>query len=132
MTAEAFIECDNENIPDEHIGLFTGIAKMAHEVVRSYSEVLREDQLPWFELTKEAQDKIIGRVAFVVLNPDAKPQANHDMWMFKMLSNGWKYAKVIDTVEKKHPSLVPFHHLPTEQQAKDHIFNAVVSQIMNT
>lgn len=126
-------EIDDETcIPPENLEQITAIAKMCHEVLRSYCAALREDQLPWAELSDEAKNKIIGRVAFIILNPDAKPQANHELWMFKMLSNGWKYAKVKDTVTKKHPSLVPFHHLPTEQQAKDHIFNEIVRQIINT
>lgn len=126
-----YLECEEDNmIPEDHIALFTGVAIMCHEVIGSYCAAIREDHTPWTELTAQARDHIVGRVAFIVLNPDAEANANHDVWMFKMLSNGWKHAKVKDTVEKKHPSLVPFHHLPTEQQAKDHIFNEIVRQII--
>jgi hypothetical protein len=128
-----YIQCEDENmVPDEHLGQITAIAKMCHGVLSAYCLALREEQLPWDELCDEARDKIIGRVAFLILNPDAKPQANHDIWMFKMLSNGWKYGKVNDTAKKKHSSLVPFHHLPTEQQAKDHIFNEIVRQAIDS
>jgi hypothetical protein len=128
-----YIQCEDENmVPDEHLGQITAIAKMCHGVLSAYCLALREEQLPWDKLSDEAQDKIIGRVAFLILNPEAKPQANHDIWMFKMLSNGWKYGKVNDTAKKKHSSLVPFHHLPTEQQDKDHIFNEIVRQAINS
>jgi hypothetical protein len=126
-------ELQGENmVPDEHLEQITAIAKMCHAVLSAYCLALREEQAPWSELSDEARDKIIGRVAFIILNPDAKAQANHDVWMLKMLSNGWKYGKVNDTANKKHSSLVPFHHLPTEQQAKDHIFNAIVRQAIDS
>jgi hypothetical protein len=123
---------DELNIPTENMDQITAIAKMCHEVLSAYCLALREEQTLWSELSDEARDKIIGRVAFIILNPDAKAQANHDVWMLKMLSNGWTYGKANDTAKKKHSSLVPFHHLPTEQQAKDHIFNAIVRQAIDS
>ena len=73
---------DELNIPTENMDQITAIAKMCHGVLSAYCLALREEQLPWDELSDEARDKIIGRVAFLILNPEAKPQANHDIWMF--------------------------------------------------
>jgi len=52
--------------------------------------------------------------------------------MIKMLSDGWKYGKSHNITAKTHPSLKPFHHLPIEQQAKDHIFQKIVQQATNS
>ncbi len=116
------------SIPAEHMDQVTSIAKMCHEVNRAYCAALREDTKPWGDLNEKEQEVILGRVAFHILYPDSKPNASHDNWMVKMLSDGWKYGKTHNFTEKTHPSLKPFHHLPTEQQAKDHIFRSIVHQ----
>lgn len=116
------------SIPAEHMDQVTSIAKMCHEVNRAYCAALREDTKSWDELSEKEQEVILGRVAFHILYPESKPSASHDNWMIKMLSDGWKYGKSHNIAEKTHPSLKPFHHLPTEQQAKDHIFQKIVQQ----
>lgn len=116
------------NIPANHMDQVTSIAKMCHEILRGYAEAIREDSKPWEELNDKTKESTIGRVAFHILYPDSKPSAPHDNWMVKKLSDGWKFGKTYDFAAKTHPSLKPFHHLPTEQQAKDHIFRTIVHQ----
>ena len=126
----AEIEHDGETLvmPTDYVDQVTIIAQTCHEVVRAYSRAIREEQQEWEDLSKEAQDVIIGRVAYHITYPEAEANGPHDSWMIRMLSQGWKYGKTKDKEAKLHPNLKPFHHLPTEQQAKDHIFREVVLQ----
>lgn len=123
---------DNElGVPQEHMGQVKAIAKMCHEVNRAYCAALREDQPSWEMAPKWQIDSAIKGVAFHILNPDAPASASHDSWMAEKVVAGWKYGKVKDPEKKEHPCMVPFHHLPAEQQAKDHIFSAIVKQAIH-
>jgi hypothetical protein len=123
MTEEAL-----KAIPEEHLEWVTDTARMCHEVERSYCEAIREDCKPWSELSDTEKSHIVGKVAFRIIYPDAKASAFHESWMISLMSKGWKYGKEVSQDNKTHPNLKPFHHLPTEQQAKDHIFMAIVQQ----
>lgn len=115
-------------IPKEHLAWVTDTAKMCHEVERSYCAAIREDCKPWVELNEVEKNHVIGKVAFRILYPDTKASAFHDSWMIAMMAKGWKYGKQVHQESKTHPNLKPFHHLPADQQAKDHIFMAIVQQ----
>lgn len=123
---------DNElDIPQEHMGQVKAIAKMCHEVNRAYCAALREDQPSWEMAPQWQVDSAIKGVAFHILNPDAPASASHESWMAEKVVAGWKYGKVKDANKKQHPCMVPFHHLPVEQQAKDYIFSAIVKQAIH-
>lgn len=115
-------------IPEEHIEWITDTAKICHGVERAYCAAIREDVKEWEALKDADKERVISRVAYCILYPNAKPSAFHDSWMMKMLIDGWVFGKTYNAESKTHPQLKPFHHLPTEQQAKDHIFRAVVHQ----
>jgi hypothetical protein len=121
-----FEGADDLGIPKEHMGQVLAIAKMCHEVNRAYCKALREEQPTWETAPKWQVDSAIKGVAFHILNPDAPASASHDSWMSEKVVNGWKYGKEKCEKQKTHPCMVPFHHLPVEQQAKDHIFSAIV------
>jgi len=59
-------------------------------------------------------------------NPNAGAQASHGSWMAQKLAEGWEHGPTKDPEAKRHPCIVPFDALPVEQQAKDHLFHAVV------
>lgn len=118
-------------VPQEHMGQVKAIAKMCHEVNRAYCAALREEQPSWEMAPQWQIDSAIKGVAFHILNPDAPASASHDSWMTEKVVAGWKYGKVKDAKKKEHPCMVPFHHLPAEQQAKDHIFSAIVKQAIH-
>lgn len=123
-----FEGADELGIPKEHMGQVTAIAKMCHEVNRAYCKALREEQPSWEMAPQWQIDSAIKGVAFHILNPDAPASASHDSWMAEKAIQGWKYGKVKDADKKEHPCMVPFHHLPVEQQAKDFIFSTIVKQ----
>lgn len=103
------------------------IARIAHEANRGYCEALGDKtQLPWELAPKWQHDSAVDGVVFHIQNPNAGPSGSHENWMKHKLENGWKYSAIKDGREKTHPCLVPFSELPTTQQAKDHIFHAIV------
>lgn len=123
---------DELMVPKEHIDQITVIAKMCHEVNRAYCAALREEQPSWEDAPQWQIDSAIKGVAFHILTPDSGPDASHMSWMSQKVLDGWKYGKVKDADKKTHPCMVPFHHLPVEQQAKDYIFRAIVHQAINS
>ena len=123
---------DELNIPTENMDQITTIAEMCHAVNRAYCAALREEQPAWEDAPQWQKDSVIRGVAFHILNPDAGPEASHASWMKQKLDDGWKYGKNKCTEKKTHHCIVPFHHLPTEQQAKDHIFRAIVRQAIDS
>lgn len=123
---------DELNIPTENMDQITAIAKMCHEVNKAYCAALREEQPKWEDAPQWQKDSAIRGVAFHILNPDAGPESSHVSWMKQKLDDGWKYGKVKCADKRNHHCIVPFHHLPTEQQAKDHIFREIVHQAINS
>lgn len=103
------------------------VARVAHEVLRAYSEGLGETSPPpqWEEAPAWVIDLAMAGV-HLHWDEDVGPEGSHEAWMALKISQGWVYGPVKDPVAKTHPCLVPFADLPKEQQMKDHLFRAVV------
>ena len=103
------------------------IARVAHEVNRSYCMALGDDsQLPWANAPDWQKESAINGVLFHASNPNADPKESHDNWLVEKIDNGWKFGPVKDEEKKEHPCCVPYEQLPTEQKAKDFLFRGVV------
>lgn len=103
------------------------IARVCHEVNRAYCAALGDDsQPPWDEAPAWQRSSAIIGVHFHMVNPDAGASASHESWMAEKVADGWVYGEKKDPKAKTHPCMVPFDQLPTEQQAKDYLFRAVV------
>ena len=103
------------------------IAAVAHEANRmlcisqgDFSQPLWQDAPSW--QVNSACDGVI----FHQDNPSAGPEASHENWMAVKKDEGWIYGDVKDPEAKMHPCMVPFDQLSSEQQAKDHLFRAIV------
>lgn len=103
------------------------IARVCHEANRALCIAFGDQSQPaWDEAPQWQRDSAIKGVRFHLDNPNAGPEASHTAWMADKLAAGWTWGSTKDPEAKKHPCLVPFHELPAEQQAKDHIFRAIV------
>ena len=103
------------------------IAKVCHEVNRTYCESLGDDSQPCWENAPDWQKQsAINGVQFHLDNPLAGPHHSHEAWMEEKERAGWKYGPAKDPEKKEHPCMVPYKELPKEQQAKDALFIAVV------
>ena len=103
------------------------IASVAHEANRMFCRAHGDFSQPeWGDAPEWQIESAIDGVLFHMANPSAGPEASHNNWCAMKASNGWTYGLVKDPEAKTHPCMVPFDQLPLEQQAKDHLFRAIV------
>jgi hypothetical protein len=109
------------------------IARVCHEVNRAYCHALGDMSQPtWEDAPQWQKDSAMVGVILHTEHPDAGPENSHESWLAQKTTEGWVYGPIKDPAKKEHPCMVPFHQLPTEQQAKDYIFRAVVHALAET
>jgi hypothetical protein len=105
-----------------------GIAKIAHEVNRSYCEEIGDVVMPaWDECPIYHHNAYIAGVKSVLLGETTNPAEQHAAWMRDKLNDGWVFGAVKDAARKTHPCLVPYTELPQQQRTKDALFRTVVT-----
>lgn len=103
------------------------IARICHEANRALCRSQGDrSQLPWTEAPNWQRESACDGVRFHLANPQADAQASHANWMAYKQAEGWRYGHHKDPEQKLHPCMLPFEDLPPEQQAKDHVFRAIV------
>ncbi len=103
------------------------IAKVAHEINRSYCQALGDTSQPsWEDAPDWQRTSAINGVKFHLANPGASPSHSHDEWLKEKIDTGWKYGRVKNPELKEHPCIVPYEQLPLEQKAKDYLFRGTV------
>ena len=110
-------------------------AQLAHEANKVYCEMIWDDsQKPWGETPRDIQKSAEAGVRFVIENPGATPEDQHNAWMEGKIADGWVHGDVKDPEADPptHPCLVPYEDLPEEQKVKDIIFRAVVLGFANS
>jgi hypothetical protein len=106
------------------------IARVCHEANRAWCAANGDhSQAAWEDAEAWQHESTFDSVRFALANPQAPDSAQHDSWMKLKLSEGWRYGTANDTVAKTHPCMVPFEELPTDQQAKDRLFMAIVKAL---
>lgn len=106
------------------------IAKVAHEINRSYCLALGDASQPAWEDAPDWQKvSATNGVKFHQANPDKSPSHSHSEWMKHKLADGWTYGPVKNTELKQHPSLVPYEKLSQEEKVKDYFFTTIVKQL---
>lgn len=106
------------------------VAKVCHEANKALCEAQGDiSQVPWVDAPMWQRESAINGVNFNLNNPDAPASASHDNWLEEKKKDGWKYGPVKDAEKKEHPCYVPYNELPVDQQAKDHLFKAIVTAL---
>lgn len=106
------------------------VAKICHEVNKSYCESIGDNSVPsWDDAPEWQKETVVNGVNFHLCNPDSSPSDSHNNWMKKKEEEGWKYGPIKDPENKEHPCYVPYQELPREQQSKDYIFMSIVKTI---
>lgn len=124
---DAFLARSYVVVPPPPVPLVERIARMAHEVNRSYCRSLGSHNEPsWEDATPEQRESLRVGVARIMGNPNLTPEESHAGWMEFKVAKGWKYGHVKDFEAKTHPCLMPYDELPLEQRHKDFIFRGVV------
>jgi hypothetical protein len=103
------------------------IARICHEANAALCVGIGDySQTSWDEAPEWQRTSAVSNVRFHLNNPNVPASASHENWMREKLDEGWRYGEVKDSDAKTHPCIVPFEQLPPEQQAKDHLFRAIV------
>ncbi len=106
------------------------IAEVAHEINRAYCRAIGDPIKPsWNEGTEQQRQSLIKGVMFQLTNPKSSPGDSHAEWLSHKTASGWRYGETYSEIAMTHPDLVSFDRLPIAQQAKDHLFIAVVRQL---
>ena len=106
------------------------VARVCHEANRALCEALGDhSQVEWVIAPEWQMDSAMNGVEFNLKNPEAPASASHDSWLAEKAAAGWKYGPIKDAEKKEHPCFVPYDQLPKDQQAKDHLFKAIVSAL---
>lgn len=101
------------------------IARMCHEANRVMQLTLREPvNPPWDELSDDLKNSTYVGVMHALGGVSSREL--HESWMEERYAQGWKFGPVLDRANKLHPNLVPYDHLPLEQQNKDKLFRVIV------
>jgi len=107
------------------------IAKIAHEVNAAYCKAIDDDsQLGWEKAPEWQKRSAIRGVEFTRDNPQVSPSESHVSWYQEKKAEGWKFGHIKNEEKKEHPCFCAYEDLPKEQQAKDHIFGAIVKQLL--
>lgn len=103
------------------------IANVCHEAIRALCEAFGDHSVvEWRLVSQEVRASTMAGVRFAFNHRDATPAMQHEAWCEWKRGDGWVYGPVKDAAAKTHPCLVPYHELTPEQQAKDHVFRAIV------
>lgn len=128
-TPEAETDADPSETPtlDLHPEL-GGIAKICHEANRALClHTGDRSQVPWDEAPAWQRESAAKGVLFWInAGEGAGPDAGHANWYAHKVAEGWTYSSEKDADAKTHPCMVPFDHLPPDQQLKDKVFRAIV------
>lgn len=103
------------------------VAAIAHEANRMLCQVHGDTSQPeWRDAPDWQTESIINGVRFHLGNPEAELDESHENWLAIKYADGWVYGDTKDLEIKTHPCMAPFVDLPPEQQAKKHLFRAIV------
>lgn len=103
------------------------IARFCHQSNKAYCEAIGDyTQVDWDDAEDWQKDSALAGVNMILEDPDTSVSSTHDSWLADKVSNGWTYGPIKDPVNKTHPCIVPFSHLPIEQQLKDKLFSSNV------
>lgn len=107
------------------------IARVAHEANRAYCYTIGDySQPPWADAPDWQKASAMQGVMAIADGVVQTPMDSHINWLETKRAGGWTHGEEKDEDAKTHPCMVPFAKLPVEQQAKDHLFFAVVTALL--
>lgn len=117
-------------IPQESLIVYA--ARIAHEVNRTYCTSIGDVvPPPWVDCNGQQRCSMIDGVRFVVENPKATCEDQHDNWLRGKHADGWTWGPVKDVEARRHPNMKAYNELPKEQRAKDALFRTVVREVLS-
>lgn len=107
------------------------IAEMCHSANRHWCYMNGDDsQVGWKDAPDWVKESAIKGIQFLLANPHASPEDQHEAWCRDKYEAGWKYAATKNPDQKEHPCLVAYGELPLDQQVKDSIYQGVAKAMI--
>ncbi len=98
------------------------IAEMLHSVTSKIQRMDGSTVESWEELSEENKRLSTKAVREIYNRPQMTAEQLHNLWMKLKLEDNWECGPEYDSVNKKHPCIVPFVDLPLSERCKDLIW----------
>ena len=126
LQTQAGQEAAAQNLTNDKV--IEQIAEMCHWANRSWCHMNGDDSQPkWEDAPDWMRESAIKGIHFLLANPHASPEDQHEAWCRDKYEAGWKYGATKDPDVKEHPCLVAYGELPLDQQVKDSIYQGVAN-----
>lgn len=108
------------------------IAQVVHEANRVLTEHAGDVpvQVPWEQYPAEMRASAINGIEFLIKNPDAPPEQQHENWCAHKIAEGWTQNGIYSAESKTHPHLKAYGALAPEVRLKDKMFKAIVTTML--
>lgn len=107
------------------------VARVMYEANRALASSFGDtSHAPWEDVGQETINHFIRGVEAVLANPTMTAKEGHDFWVADHVARGWSWGPTKDRENKKHPCLVPFEELSEIENAKDHLYIAIVRALL--
>ena len=104
------------------------IAKVAHEVVRTYGSFFDEiPGRPWAKTPEALKESVREAVRFAIDYPRCTASQLHKAWMRQIKAAGWVDGPYLRVREKLHPNVRRWHELAIESQRQFVLLRAMAS-----
>lgn len=100
-------------------------ARVAYEATCALANTVGVDFSVGWEHFQD-KSRIIDAAKFIIANPNAGDEGEHEAWLAARKLDGWHYGETVDRAHKLHPAIVPFDELPVADRRRDRLFRAVV------
>ncbi len=107
------------------------IARAAHEVNRSYSQLIGDDSHKSWDEAPDWQKSSCRKGVIDVATNEFTPEQAHAAWMANKISEGWTYGETKNEAQKTHPAIVSYAALPEEQRYKDVLYTNTVKSLID-
>ena len=106
------------------------IARVCHDVNAAYCRAIGDNsQTSWADAFEWQKTSAISCV-LAHIEKGLTPEESHNAWRAEKLAAGWSYGEKKDPVRLEHPWMIPYGMLPVEQRAKDYIFGAICTALI--
>lgn len=104
------------------------IARVTHAAQRELQIIQGDPKISplWGQAPDYQIRESTAGVREILWNRELTAERHHELWVIRMMADGWVYGAVKNWERKTHPNLLPFTELPAEQQLKNHVFIAIV------
>ncbi len=106
------------------------IARVAHEVNRAYCRAIGDvSQVHWWEAPEWQRESVRAGVRGVLDGTYATAEQQHNAWLDRKQSEGWRYGGVKDVAAKLHPAILSWELLSADQRVKADLCRAVCTEV---